>query len=99
MNRALALIAVLTLLLAVPVALLLGSAARPVQSKSDRFIEYLDANHVRYASVDSVLKLADTLCQLDTQGVNTEQYLQAAFSHEDAYTINNAVFNSDYCER
>jgi hypothetical protein len=97
-RRLVVLIAVLTAVGALVGVLVAPLAFGASQSKSDRFIEHLDAHNVRYESRDSMLKLADTVCDLDEQGVNTLEYLETAFSKKDAYAIQNGVLNGGYCE-
>jgi hypothetical protein len=68
------------------------------ETRQDRLIEYLDSNGVSYSDRESILRLADTVCDLDARKVNTAEYLETSFNRKDALAIQNGVLNSGYCE-
>jgi hypothetical protein len=89
---------VFALIAVVAIVLILGIMSLGFhQTKQDTLIQYLGNHHVT-GNRDDMLKLADMLCRLDAQGVNTTEYLESAFSRESTFAIQNAVFNSGYCE-
>lgn len=79
------------------IGLLLALSASAPQSKSERLLDYLDTNGVDYSSPDAMLRLADTVCDLDAKGIDTFGYLTTVYSPQDASRIQWAVFNGNYC--
>lgn len=98
MSKHLALIATVSALLVGLVFAVLAVVLSGSQSKSDTLIEYLDSHGVNYSSRDDMLDLADRLCELNRQGVDTDSYLRLVFSPESADYIQWGVFNGGYCE-
>jgi hypothetical protein len=92
-RKVIALIAVLVL-----VSGFVGMAIVMPDSKEDKLIEYLDANNVHYKSRSDMFRLANIVCDLANRGVNTTEYLETAFTKRDAFSIQNGVLNSGYCE-
>jgi hypothetical protein len=68
------------------------------ETKQDALIDYLDSKSVSYSDRQTMLTLADTLCDLDSRGINTTEYLETAFNRKDAFAIQNGVLNSGYCK-
>jgi hypothetical protein len=80
------------------VAVVFGLISPETIDKETDLLNYLDSHGVSYSDAESMVKLADTLCDLDARGVDTDSFLLTQFSQEDASWIKFGVFNSGYCE-
>ncbi len=92
-------VSVLSLIGLIVVALLawLLFSPNPPETKQDRLITYLDHNNVQYDSTTDIIELADTICEMQAKGIDTESFLRVAFNDKDAMIINYGIVNSNYC--
>lgn len=93
-----ALLVTASLLTVALVVIVLSGLERP-ESKADKLLNYLDHHGVVYSSERDMLALADVLCDMRTDGIETESFLRITFSQEDTNYIQWGVFNGGYCEQ
>jgi|ERR1044072_4432515 hypothetical protein len=66
-------------------------------TRQQAMLKDLNIAGIQYGSADKMTKLADVICDMDDQGLDTLSFLELGWNAKEADTIQAVILNGQYC--